>query len=244
MVFPQIILQTFALSKRYSTISNENRRLQSKLLKSTEQYSQNLINGLEKERKRLAGEFHDSIGQNLLVIRNRILMMIKKEKEPKQQEKLEGLAQLTAETLDEIRTISQNLRPTTLDTVGLTITIQNMMERVKNSTEIAINYTCEGSIDRLITKEHEINIYRILQELLNNIIKHSKASQADVHIFSNNKMLIILVNDNGIGFEEKITLFGNGLSSIHERLNIMKGKMHIESRNGSHITIQIPTTNE
>jgi two-component system, sensor histidine kinase LadS len=245
MILPQIFIQTFILFKRFKTLAEEQLTLQTTLLAASEQYSQSLISTLENERKRLSGEFHDSIGQNLLVIRNRILLMLKQNQTNGQKEKLDGLAVLTSETLDEIRAISQNLRPTTLDTIGLTASLSNMIARLKRSTEIKIDFVCLQNIDETIAKELEINVYRILQELMNNVLKHSKASHATVTITQNEHQLLIDIKDNGVGFDtEKMALSnaGNGFTSIKERVKILKGEMKIvsEKQKGTTVEIRIP----
>jgi two-component system, sensor histidine kinase LadS len=248
MILPQILIQTFALAKRFTLLTKERLELQKRLLQSSEQYSQSLINTLENERKRLSAEFHDSIGQNLLVIRNRILLMLKQNYTSLQKEKLQSLASITSETLDEIRAISQNLRPTALDTIGLTASIVQMMERLKRSTEINIEFTCAENIDEIIHKALEINVYRILQELTNNVLKHSKATTLTVTMIQTTQHLLIQVKDNGIGFNpsgRSLAPVGNGLSSIKERVKILKGVMNIVAapQNGTIVDIQIPISN-
>lgn len=242
MILPQILIQTFALGKRFTLLASERLTLQTTLLQSSEQYSQSLISTLENERKRLSSEFHDSIGQNLLVIRNRILLMLKQDYTPVQKEKLDGLAAITSETLDEIRAISQNLRPTTLDTIGLTASLNNMMERLKRSTDIKISFVCPQNIDDIVHKDLEINIYRILQELTNNVLKHSKASQTTVFITLQVHQILIQVKDDGIGFDTQTPHTGNGFSSIKERVKILRGEMTIvsEKRKGTLVEIKMP----
>jgi two-component system, sensor histidine kinase LadS len=245
MILPQIFIQTFILFKRFKTLADEQIALQTTLLAASEQYSRSLISTLENERKRLSGEFHDSIGQNLLVIRNRILLMLKQTQTNGQKEKLEGLATITSETLDEIRAISQNLRPTTLDTIGLTASLSNMLARLKRSTEIKIDFVCLENIDEIIAKELEINVYRILQELMNNVLKHSKANHATVTIMQNEQQLLIQVKDDGVGFDTQKTALnnaGNGFTSIRERVKILRGDMKIASdiQKGTTVEIKIP----
>jgi two-component system, sensor histidine kinase LadS len=248
MILPQIFIQTFILFKRFKTLADEQIALQTTLLAASEQYSRSLISTLENERKRLSGEFHDSIGQNLLVIRNRILLMLKQNQTNGQKEKLDGLAAITSETLDEIRDISQNLRPTTLDTIGLTASLSNMLARLKRSTEIKIDFVCLGNIDEVVAKELEINVYRILQELMNNVLKHSKASHATVTITQNEQQLLIQVKDDGVGFDTQKTALnnaGNGFTSIRERVKILRGDMKIvsEIQKGTMVQVMIPIDN-
>jgi two-component system, sensor histidine kinase LadS len=245
MILPQIFIQTFILFKRFKTLAEEQLMLQTTLLAASEQYSQSLISTLENERKRLSGEFHDSIGQNLLVIRNRILLMLKQNQTNGQKEKLDGLAAITSETLDEIRDISQNLRPTTLDTIGLTASLSNMLARLKRSTEIKIEVVCPQNIDEIVAKELEINVYRILQELMSNVLKHSKASHATVTITQNGHQLLIQIKDDGVGFDTlkmALTNAGNGFTSIKERVKILRGDMTINSeiQKGTTVDIILP----
>ncbi len=249
MILPQIFIQTFALGMRFSVLTKEYLQLQTTLRRSSQQYSQSLIRTLENERKRLSSEFHDSIGQNLLVIRNQILLMLRQNYTPNQQQKLKDLASITSETLDEIRSISQNLRPSTLDTLGLSASLHSMIERLKRSTEIQIDLVFEQNIDNIIANNLEINIYRILQELMNNVLKHSKAQTATVTIGRNAEYITIQIRDDGVGFDtEKIALTntGNGFLSIHERIKILKGDMNIISsaNKGVIFNIKIPVNHE
>jgi two-component system, sensor histidine kinase LadS len=249
MILPQILIQAFALGKRFTLLAEERLTLQTTLLETSEQYSQSLISTLENERKRLSAEFHDSIGQNLLVIRNRILLMLKQNQTDIQKEKLDGLAAITSETLDEIRAISQNLRPTTLDTIGLTASLNNMVERLKRSTEIKINFKCPQNIDEIIPKDLEINVYRILQELMNNVLKHSKARTATITISQKTQQLLMQIKDDGIGFDTQkktMTNTGNGFTSIRERVKILRGEMTIvsEKQKGTVVDIKISIENK
>lgn len=246
MILPQIFIQTFVLGKRFTILAKERLALQTTLLKSAEQYSQSLISTLEEERQRLSSEFHDSIGQNLLVIRNQILLMLKQNYTEAQKQKLNGLATITSETLDEIRLISQNLRPTTLNSIGLTASLFNMMERLKSATKIKIHFVCPQNIDDIIAKDLEINIYRILQELTNNVLKHSEASICTIKITHQNQEILMRIEDNGVGFDAKKVIsnnLGNGFSSIKERVKILKGTIDINSdlQKGTIFIIKIPT---
>ncbi len=245
VTLPQIVLQTFALGKRLAIIIKEKSELQQSLLNTSALHSQSLIFTLENERKRMAHEFHDSIGQNLLVIRNRILLMLKKDLIPTQIDTLNGLAHITSETLDEIRTIAQDLRPSTLDTVGITASIKLMIDKIKQSTNINIKVIFNDGIDDILPKDTDINFYRILQELLNNLLKHAKATHATVLIEKTETYIRLFFKDNGCGFDTKLKIasgVGNGLSGIKERVNILKGEVIFNSvlYKGTTINVIIP----
>ncbi|MEQ9301795.1 MAG: 7TM diverse intracellular signaling domain-containing protein [Cyclobacteriaceae bacterium] len=238
MIIPQIIIQSYALGKRFAILTKER----SDLLKESEKYSQSLITTLENERKRLSGEFHDSIGQNLLVIRNRILMILKGNLASIESQRLTGLADITSETLDEIRTICQDLRPSALDTIGLSASLDHMVERLNKAGSIDIKFECHQQLDDMVGKDMEINVYRILQELMNNILKHSKAKAASIKIYGNSGYLIIEVEDNGVGFNPKLTNnvnTGNGLSGIKERVKLLNAQMAVRTQKGRGVSTQI-----
>lgn len=245
VILPQILIQAIALGKRSSLLAKQKVSLSQSLQESAQVYSQSLINTIEEERRRISKEFHDSIGQNVLVIRNSMLRMRKEDLQTKHKEKLNELVHITADTLEEIRMISQNLRPTTLDSIGLTASIKSMIDKLNGVVELVFVLDCLDSIDDLIQKDLEINLYRILQELTNNIIKHSKASKAIISIYKEPSKLIISAKDNGIGFDlykKGDSSPKNGLSAIKERTNILKGELKIETaiNQGTTTTVTIP----
>lgn len=218
---------------------------QAALIKSSEQYSHSLIYTLEYERKRLSKEFHDSIGQNILVIRNSILKLRKKYPDPVLGKKFMELATITSETLVEIREISQNLRPTTLDTIGLTASLESMIHKLNQANDIVFDLDCPEPIDGFISKDLEINLYRIVQELTTNIVKHSGASQAAIIIRLEDGPLLVAIKDNGRGFDAVAIAgvnLGNGMSGVKERVNILKGKMLLRTalNEGTTTYITIP----
>jgi len=242
VILPQLFIQTIALGKRLAILVQEQSAMQLALIKTSEHYSHSLINTIEDERKRLSKEFHDSIGQNILVLRNSMLKMLKGNADSNQQTKFNELLEITAETLEEIRQISQNLRPTTLDTIGLTASISSMIYKLNEVEETSFTFNCSVSIDQLIDKDHEINIYRIVQELTSNILKHAKATEVTVTFQIEQTSLILVVQDNGIGFNTANSNRGNGLSSIKERVNILKGQLLYRTGidQGTTTTITIP----
>jgi two-component system, sensor histidine kinase LadS len=144
------------------------------------------------------------------------------------------------DALSEVRTISYNLRPLHLERLGLTSTIEEMIEDVEKASGIQIN--CDiAKIDDLFSKEDEINFYRIIQESLNNIVKHSKANKASIAIFRENSKVILNIRDNGLGFEVEKTREkkGLGLNGIAERVKILQGNYLIESEIGRGTTISV-----
>jgi len=217
-----------------------------------ETFSRRLIESQEGERKRIAAELHDSLGQNLLIIKNRALMGDKISSD--HQSAREQFAEINAsasEAIDEVRTIAYNLRPYHLDRLGLTATLEDMIERVSTASGIQVQADI-APLDDLFSKEAEISLYRIVQETLNNIVKHAEATVAEVEITRSAQSVSLMVHDNGRGFNPAratgpdATRVGFGLTGIAERVRMLGGTQEIESALGQGTTVMIrlslPTT--
>jgi len=190
-----------------------------------EDFSRRLIHSQEEERKRIASELHDSIGQDLLVIKN--LALLKKDNH----EQFEEISKVAGGAIDEVRRISYHLHPYQLDRLGLTKAIASMFTNIQNISNIKFEIKVDD-VNGLFDKEKEINIYRIIQELLNNILKHSEAAEAQIKVEIKNTELLIEAADNGRGFDfesAKSESKGFGLKSLENRVNLMGGKINIES---------------
>lgn len=182
VVFQSIFL-VLAVNDRFRQIKEDNDRYRIELMEAMNQYSQNLIANIEAERQRLASDIHDGIGQNLLVIRNRILLTLKKKTSTaKFEETLESLLDVTTSALEDARAMSHNLRPPILNTLGLTTSIESLVTQIRQSSSLQINLNMNASIDGLIKKDLEINVYRIFQEGFNNVIKHANATKINIKI--------------------------------------------------------------
>jgi signal transduction histidine kinase len=215
-------------------------------------FSKQLINAQETERQRIAAELHDSIGQDLLIIRNRALLGLdKKSTKTLSQEQLAEISETAAHALDETRTIARNLRPQYLQRFGLTQTLQNMIEQVASSGEIEFQSKID-EIDELFSQSDELSIFRIVQESLNNIVKHSQATVGKIEISRSGSAVKIFIYDNGKGFQINSSAFGEkeatgfGLTSIVQRVKILGGNIKIDSEigNGTTLTISLNIQNQ
>jgi signal transduction histidine kinase len=210
-----------------------------------ELFSRRLLESQEAERKRIAAELHDGLGQNLLVIKNRVQMA--RQPGTAVETELDEISRLAAQSLQEVRDISQNLRPYQLDRLGLTRALQAVVKRVSASATLKIT-TNIIPVDRLFPSEAETNLFRILQEALNNILKHSRATEARVEVKQDDSQVQLMVEDNGRGFvwplKEGERPHGMGLSGIAERVRILGGRLEINSTPGRgtrlKITVPIP----
>jgi signal transduction histidine kinase len=209
------------------------------------EFSRQLIDSQESERKRIAAELHDSLGQNLLVAKNSALLglnMVEEGSPAKRQ--FDEISSMTSQALEEVREITHNLRPYHLDQLGLREALQFMLEKVTSSSEIRFSAEID-SIDGIFSKEAEMNIYRIAQEGINNIVKHSGATAAKVALKRDGRLVQLMIEDNGKGFISKpststeLRHSGFGLTGMSERARMLGGKEAIHSVPGQGTTITV-----
>jgi signal transduction histidine kinase len=200
-----------------------------------------LIDLQEKERKRIAAELHDSIGQDILILKNYALIGLQSKKYPsKMIKQLQEISSFASQTLEDIRKISQNLRPVLLDRLGLAESLRHLVATIGTITSIRADAFI-ADIDNLFDKESEINLFRLVQEALNNIIKHSQATKAEVMIAKDETMIHVSITDNGNGLltrgSEKKIFDGLGLVLMAERVKMLKGTWNWNSAPGTGTTI-------
>jgi signal transduction histidine kinase len=210
-------------------------------------FSRQLIELQENERKRIAVDLHDGLGQTLLIIKNKLLMGLQRSRDiPASTGLFRDASDAASQALQEVRDISQNLRPHHLDQLGLTVAIESIVEKVAESSSIRFTSSLE-KIDGLIDRDHEINVYRIVQESLNNIVKHSEATEASVTSEKVQNNIVVTIQDNGRGISAGVNSpvpKGSGLSHMTERSRILGG--HIEFANlegiGTVVKLVVPIT--
>jgi signal transduction histidine kinase/ligand-binding sensor domain-containing protein len=205
------------------------------------EFSRRLLTQQEEERKRIATELHDSLGQNLLVIKNRALLGIDGEHAP--QEQLQEISATASSAIEEVRRIAHNLRPVELDHLGLTKSIEVLLRRVSSSSPILFSGQFDD-VDQLLPKEAEVNLFRIVQEWLSNVTRHSSATAAVVSLKRQPQGLRLRIQDNGTGFPNarKESREGIGLRSVAERVEMLGARYEILSApgEGTAMTIDIP----
>jgi len=194
-----------------------------------EKYTQDLLLAQEEERKRVSKDLHDGIGQSLLLIKNKVVL-----------NKDETAKNLVENAIEEVRSISRALHPFQLQELGITKAIQNIFYQVDETTELFITSDIDV-IDGIFNIPQEVNIYRIVQESLNNVLKHSKASAVKFEISKNEKNIQISLKDNGVGFDfsERYNDFNSlGLKTLKERTRFLNGIMKIDSQTGKGTSIE------
>jgi ligand-binding sensor domain-containing protein/signal transduction histidine kinase len=209
-----------------------------------EAFSRQLIESQETERKRIAAELHDSIGQSLAIIKNRAaLSLSQRDDHGRAIEQLDEISMAATFAIDEVREIAYNLRPFQLDRLGLTKALEAMLKRA-GSDGLDFRFQID-QIDNIFSEESEINLYRIVQESIGNIVKHSEATEAAVVVRRAEREIEITVQDNGKGFNSDVGhqsepgQGGFGLVGIAERVRMLRGRLSIHSAPGRGTLINI-----
>lgn len=221
-------------------IKKFNQTLQQKELEKQFEVYDALIAGEEKERKRLAEELHDGIGAQLSGIKMSV-EYLKSHLKEEHSNLAEGIFNELNSSINELREISHNLQPSVIGVKGLHNALVDLIDHalLKQQTDIQLFY----HITNLNTSEQlELTLFRMCTELLNNVMKHAKASKATLQLLSTGDTIQIVIEDNGVGFKPDTVIQGIGLINIRNRVEHEKGKMIIDSSeiSGTTIIIELP----
>jgi signal transduction histidine kinase len=202
-----------------------------------------VITAQEDERKRIAKDLHDGIVQQIgsVIIGWRTLISNKSDENAS--EKL--LLNTLEASSDELRELSHRMMPRALGELGVIAAIDDLLHKSLIHTGITYSFEHFGISERL--KENtEICLYRVIQELVNNLLKHSKASHVSVQLYNTEQHLLMIVEDNGIGFTSTNTQKGIGILNVTTRVNALEGTVSFEPgiENGTLITLKIPTNKD
>jgi signal transduction histidine kinase len=205
-------------------------------LKASESQVKNLTSQLllaeEKERKRIVRELHDGLGQSLSAIAFNVRSTLERvgDKVKSGFESLEAIMPIIQQSIDEVRRIGMNLRPALLDDLGLLATIEWFVrEYQKTYPGIRVQKQTEIEETQVPDPLKEV-IYRILQEAMNNIAKHSKATLVNISLMrKKDDRIELVIQDNGVGFDMERIKKGLGLGSMRERAELTGGSLDIES---------------
>jgi signal transduction histidine kinase/ligand-binding sensor domain-containing protein len=207
--------------------------------KAQRQFAERLIGSQEQERRRIAADLHDGLGQQILIIKNRVELAMKNVQDPVEtEEQLKEIAESARSAINDVRTISHGLRPIHLEQFGLRETLVNLFDQVGETSSIEFVYHID-QIDGCIPSEREINFFRIIQEGINNILKHSDAAQASCMIRRTDPVITASLWDNGKGFDMTALKEGLGMTGIRERTKILGGISEVRSTPGQGTTVLI-----
>jgi len=236
------------LTARVRTITRLNRyRTLVEQRENIRQMAEHTVAAQEEERQRISRELHDDLGQalttHLLALRN--LQEDLSLPSESMFERLQSLHDQSYEILVKIRRLARDLRPPVLDALGLKVAMQTYCTEFTRRTHLPVIFEADSSLPQF-PDIYNITLYRILQEALTNIVKHSQASQVWVDLSVEDEMVNLTVQDNGIGFSEEKTLSnGIGLTGLRERITIAGGTLNINSmpRHGTILSAQFPLSN-
>lgn len=203
-----------------------------------------LMQGEEKERSRIAKDLHDGIAGLLVAVKMQLHSLIENNKQLKDLEESSKILTLVDDAYAEVRKTSHNLMPEVLLKHGLDEALKRYCHNISSQNKLIVEYDSWGEIKRY-KSSFELSIYRIVQELVTNIIKHSKASRALVQISVQDYILSVDIEDNGIGLADELKFEGIGLLSLERKIKTMDGKLHtITSTNsGFGIYMEFDTSN-
>ncbi len=253
IIFGILIMLAFAMAfvlfVNYSQkkIRKEQMRVQKLDYKHQEELLHATILTQEKERNRIARDLHDEIGSKLNVIFLNICRL------KKYGEKDEEINLITSEvetvihtTIDSIRFISHELLPPTLEEFGLIETIRELQHSYNLAGKVQVDFTTVDDSHPIENSLIELNLFRIIQELINNSIRHGKASEIDLMLHSEETFIKLTYQDNGIGFDTSEINYkkGLGMKNIETRLRIINATYQLNSsaENGTTVVIELNPT--
>ncbi|MHA7129706.1 tetratricopeptide repeat-containing sensor histidine kinase [Algoriphagus namhaensis] len=211
-----VVLSGFAFL--YLSLRNARKKKQLQ-----ERFAQELLKTQEEERKRISKDLHDGLGQSLLLIKNKVALDSK-----------EHTGELLDTAINELRSIARSLHPMQLEKLGLSKALEQILNQLDSETELFISSDIQELGEKL-PQGTELQLYRIAQEVLNNVLKHSEAKALRFTLKSDDSQILMRIEDNGKGFDfsERFNDFSSmGLKTLKERTAAIGGQMKVNSEKG------------
>jgi len=228
-----------ALTQAFNSMSLQIKEKTRELQSERTGRLRSVIDAEEKERQRLSREIHDGIGQSLIAHKLRLESLLYMN-DPEIKDQIRMLKDQFNVTIDEIRRISNNLMPSVLEVFGITLALKNLCEETEEHGILEILFQTTGELEEINTKT-KTYLYRIAQEALNNILKHSGAKEVTFTLSRSKDIITFILRDDGKGFDVEDAAFekGNGLHNMRERVALLQGTINILSSPGDGTTIII-----
>ncbi|MDC3255334.1 sensor histidine kinase [bacterium] len=216
------------------------------LQKELRQLSRRLLSVQEEERKRISRELHDLVSQTLAGINLQLAILKTKAISDAEEfhQKIELTQRLIEESVDTVHRFARDLRPTVLDDLGLIPALKSFLEGFMKDTGIRVSLTAYRGVEKLSNVNRTV-LYRVVQEALNNVAQHAKASHAEVRILKLQETVCMEIHDNGKGFQvDDDAIFGDrskrlGLLGMRERVEMVEGRFRVESAPGKETTVYV-----
>lgn len=206
----------------------------------------------ERERRRLSHDLHDDVGPDLMLLKLYLELLVLEGEKPEfhaLKPKLEETLALVSHTIQSVRRITLDLGPAVLDELGLLSALKFYARQFSSATRIKVTVTGDPIVEHM-PLEYEVGLYRVLQGALSNVMKHSKATTVSVSVTSKDSGLIMVIEDDGVGFDSAAVLAQRsfGLSSMRERAEVLGGRFRIKSvragmlsgKHGTRIEVDLP----
>ncbi len=237
----QALVLSYALAVKLNDSKKQTMHLQTEMLKQTAGFSKELLIAQENEKESIAAELNNLIGQQLVLLKNE-MYGLEKQSFGANAELFETITRDIGKAIEEVSNVSFSLRPYQMDTLGLKRSIERLAEDMAHETPTTIQINIV-EIDQLLGREAQMNLYRIVQELLSNLIKHANATTCSLHIKIAENHISLEYQDNGKGYDPKDPSSGLGLSGIRERCKLLEADLKMSSKpnRGTKVKINIPT---
>ncbi|WP_256004156.1 sensor histidine kinase [Pedobacter deserti] len=236
----QALVLSYALAVKLNDSKKQTMRLQTEMLQQTAGFSRELLIAQENEKESIAAELSNQVGQLLVLLKNE-MHALEKLSEGTNTELFENITRDIGKAIEEVSNVSFSLRPYQMDTLGLKRSMERLAEDMAHeiSTTLLIKI---AEIDQLLTREAQMNLYRIVQELLSNLAKHADATTCSINIQISENYIVLKYRDNGKGYDTGYPSSGLGLSGIRERCKLLEADLKMSSKrnSGTEVYINIP----
>jgi PAS domain S-box-containing protein len=207
--------------------------------------AQAVVNAQEKERAEIGKELHDNVNQILSTAK--LYLELARTEEDERLDLINRSTDNISNAINEIRSISRSLVPPSVGDLGLIDSIQDLVENIRATKKLGVSFDYEGDIDEALDEKQKLMLFRIIQEQVNNVLRHSKATLLQIELNTVGNMIDLSINDDGQGFDmEKVKLKkGVGLSNIISRAELFNGKVAIKTAPGKGclLNINVPISN-
>ena len=248
IVFVLIVVIGWLSYHRYRL--SQKALMNAEMLKQQQLRAKAILDAEEQERRRIGQDLHDGVGQILSAAKLNLSSLQSVMATPNQsdKDKMQNALDLLDESVKEVRIISHNMMPNMLIKSGLAAAVRDFVNKMKVDDKLKMDLDIVG-MDKRLDGIVEAVLFRVFQEILNNIMRHSEASQVTIQLLQHDKEIVMMIEDNGKGFDVGNKMRnenGIGLKSITSRVGYLHGTVHFDSTpgRGTTVTVEIPIANE
>ncbi len=226
----EALILSFALAYRIKILNQEVEQNQQFIIKTKSDFTRSLLQSVDNERRSIARELHDSIGQALLVAKHLVNRISSDEERRHTVAHIQNL-------ITDTRNLARNMHPQQIDILGFETALQTMLSETLNPAGISTHFDITGA-ELKLSNEVLVHLYRIAQEFASNILKHSDASQVVCHLHQDQHYLTLSIQDNGIGMSKGVRT-GLGLLNMRERAETIDADFKIVNNSGSGCRLEL-----